>query len=962
MLAGWLAADSLGFLADALRDTLTLAALAVVVAACWPGQLWWADLSLRVAAIGTAALLIRFGAPSIDVLAVTVLLGVVAWQAQGAAKPILAVVTASVGALAVFKLVCLTPVGWLAADAAGAALGRLAASVTGRPLVIGSSFACLDLAIAAVAFVAAWWVVRPARSPATLIGAVVGFSAAHLLYLAILAYWSELRSALPPPPPPPEYHSYIPPPWHWGAALAGLIPWNMPLLAGLLHLIAVGATVRWSSWNTTAALSAGAPGGQPGLRSSSSFNAGTAAQPTAPRALLFGKGLGVSGIVDRVVVAVALLLPVAVTLVPGHCDLEGVTVVAFDDDSTRWEKPQLDDSQIEQFNNYALPKLVTALGAQWVRTQTLDQSTMASADVLLMVHPSQQWPPVVCEQVWQFVRRGGTLLLLADTWSQQQAAGDSFNRLLAPTAISVRFDTAIPLARRWEQGRSALAHPATAVMKAGGSWTELETGATLEVRWPARPILVGRWGWSDPGSDAVLTSTWRLDPGERMGDLVLAAEQSFGKGKVVVLGNASTFSDQEISTSYGFLGGLLASSTGRLHNPQALWRQSLGLIAALAVAAWVALAAAQPGVLAFRGALAALLISAGLVVCGVVNWSTCRVLPDGRRNPGFNNLVYIDATHLEAYSHDPWSFDGLAGLELAMIRADWLPLRLADFRADRLDRAAVLVSIAPGQAFSQAQARLVDQFVERGGTLIVMAGAEESQGAASLLERFHMGLGTFPVPASDKRSEPVPMGYFTTRYRPGEADYDAEIALYAGWPVECEMTDHFVFGLRNQPVIGFRLNGRGNVILIGDTAFAMNKNMWYVTAPFNTRQHNADFWRWLLSFISDQEDWLPPAPQPNSPGADEAQQPQGEAMPANGTPSSETPANDQSAFAPLNRQMPPTRQPTIVLPPGAPGTYFAAAEAGTKQSPRSWRPGHRLTLASAVQPPTRPTYAAGDWR
>ena len=57
--------------------------------------------------------------------------------------------------------------------------------------------------------------------------------------------------------------------------------------------------------------------------------------------------------------------------------------------------------------------------------------------------------------------------------------------------------------------------------------------------------------------------------------------------------------------------------------------------------------------------------------------------------------------------------------------------------------------------------------------------------------------------------------------------------------------------------------GQGRVVVIGDSSFALNKNLEYVGGePFEGRHENAEFWRWLLSRVTGQPEWVPPEPPP----------------------------------------------------------------------------------------------------
>ena len=85
----------------------------------------------------------------------------------------------------------------------------------------------------------------------------------------------------------------------------------------------------------------------------------------------------------------------------------------------------------------------------------------------------------------------------------------------------------------------------------------------------------------------------------------------------------------------------------------------------------------------------------------------------------------------------------------------------------------------------------------------------------------------------------------------------------AAWPVESGQreTDILVRRRDERAVVIAQAVGRGTVVLIGDSRFALNKNLEYVGGqPFEYGHENAHFWRWLISRISGQKEWVPPPP------------------------------------------------------------------------------------------------------
>jgi hypothetical protein len=75
----------------------------------------------------------------------------------------------------------------------------------------------------------------------------------------------------------------------------------------------------------------------------------------------------------------------------------------------------------------------------------------------------------------------------------------------------------------------------------------------------------------------------------------------------------------------------------------------------------------------------------------------------------------------------------------------------------------------------------------------------------------------------------------------------------------------FVYGQNDLPIVVCRHVGQGKVVLIGDTGFALNKNLEYIGGePFAGDYENAHFWRWLISRMMDQDEWIPPPAKPET--------------------------------------------------------------------------------------------------
>jgi hypothetical protein len=493
--------------------------------------------------------------------------------------------------------------------------------------------------------------------------------------------------------------------------------------------------------------------------------------------------------------------------------------------------------------------------------------------------------PEAQDRVWQYVARGGSLLIVADPFGVREGLDGSFDELLGPVQLSAAEDLAISETGNWQHARQVLSHPATVGMGVRSNRFFADAGTLIRTGAMTRPLVVGRWGWVDPGGDAAVTGAYRLESGEELGDLVLAAEQPYGKGTVIVLGDGRSLTNEGMVFGYPLVGRLLSYLANRPWSPQALWRQLLGLVLCLVLVGLLYWCLDPPNL----GLVSAALI-ASLTIVSAANRKVGQVVPDGRvladRDAAdCRQLAYIDASHLEAYNETDWGFDAVNGLSLTLMRNGYLTLALPAMTREHLERAAVLVSMGPARRFSASDRKLLRQFVQSGGILISTVGAEEARASEGLLADFGLRVPASPVPTRGSQREPEPMGRFRTLFLNaqdyGAGDYKVGVLFHAGWPVEGG-TEVLAYGRDDRPIVVCRALGQGKLVLIGDTGFAMNKNLEYVGGePFDGGYENAHFWRWLLTRITGRTEWIPP-PAPEVPAAD---------MPAGDVPTNDRPVD-----------------------------------------------------------------------
>jgi hypothetical protein len=205
-------------------------------------------------------------------------------------------------------------------------------------------------------------------------------------------------------------------------------------------------------------------------------------------------------------------------------------------------------------------------------------------------------------------------------------------------------------------------------------------------------------------------------------------------------------------------------------------------------------------------------------------------------------------------------------------------LGLHDLDADRLQRAGVLISVAPGRKFTAKERQAVRNFIEGGGIFICTVGWPEARGSHELLADLGLYVGGIGA-ATTGQPEPKTFGHFKAPYFNG-GDYMAYVRFHAAWNVESSdpQARPIAYGPRDpkgpsdQPdptVILMRRIGRGKAVVVADTHFAPNKNLEREGGqPFEGMRENADFWRWFLDYLNDQPAWTPPKPKPAPPAAE----------------------------------------------------------------------------------------------
>lgn len=868
LLAALIASGAAGVMTHPLRHGLSAVLLVGAGLLAWPRRrlplTHWL-LILLTAVLVTA----MSGSPlaTVTVLGVALALTAMGWLHEGASRKLLQLAGEACVVLALYRLACTSiPWAWMAADAIAQGFGHAAGALTRLPLHTGTTFAALD-ALVPVVYLA---LAVPARSgnlrrqrwlreAGTALAAAL---ACQFAYLVFLCYAPSLLSQhwLQIPPVEAPIAGATPPPPGLVSWLRLMIPWNLPLLALLLQTIVAAAILRQTRFHRV--------------------------HGHRQRARQAG--------VAVVLLGLAAVAPALTYLCRNVPDLHGKKIVISEKGFLNWLKPEHGQYGRLTIGMYGLmPTFLESLGAQPLVSPDLSEQDLAGASAVVLLFPNDPWPAGQKERLWAFVRAGGTLLVMGEhtTWEKDERGqllaavpGTEFNRfneILAPSAMRVNFDSATFTVGGWLHSYEHLAHPIAAGIGDQSNEFGSVIGASLDVHWPARPFLIGRWGWADPGDTAstrAMMGNGEYDPGERLGDVVLAAEQRLGKGRIIAFGDTSALTNGLTVGCHPYTSRLF---TYLFAQELALpgWRLALGLAAIVALGGLLVTRANS-----WLTAATTVCLATSLTVCTAVTAAAWERFPEGRTKPDGtprvpNNLAYIDASHLGAFSAESWRPEGLGGLAMTMMRNGYLTLNLDDFDARRLERAKLFVCVAPSRPFSHRQRDTITAFVRQGGVLIMTVGYEEREASRALLRDLGFAIGLTPE-AEKAGVEPRPLGHFKAPFFTGD-NFMAYVRFHAAWPVICNDPNRLVISRypSGEELIVMRRVGQGLVVVVGDTFFAVNKNLEHEGGePFDGLRENAVFWRWLLALLregmGEGKPWHPaaeectPATPPSPPAAE----------------------------------------------------------------------------------------------
>lgn len=497
----------------------------------------------------------------------------------------------------------------------------------------------------------------------------------------------------------------------------------------------------------------------------------------------------------------ALLAGVFILACPSPAKERGKRVLLYDRGHVMWMHPVFGwygDKSGGMFGN--LPRYLDFRGFE-AKRDTISEESLRGVDLLVIINLAEPFTEEEHRLTWDFVESGGALLCLGDH-TGMGSIREPFNALLDPVGIRFKFDSAKGFSESWVNGMEWRPHETTRVVKDENS-TQIWTGASLDLDWSAEPVIVGKFAWSDSGDAENARRSYlgdfKYNHGELLSDVVLVAEARYGKGKVLVFGDTSTFQNGALVLGDEFAHACVQwlckverdGALERIRTPL-----GLALLATAAISFFLA-GLSYTGIILFPLSL----LASPLVTAFTGS-------PPARSGTPEELVAYIDKAHGEWFDLNSWNKDSIGGLSYNLMRNGFLPFVLREFSGERLRESDLMLVSAPTRNLSNLEIEFIDGFVKSGAVLIVNMGYEQYKMAPALLNHFGFSLRNVPLGRLETEGLGVPVRF-----------YDA-------YPLDCGSSDTTVVSRGyGYPVAVILNHGEGRVVAMGDSRFFQNKNL-----------------------------------------------------------------------------------------------------------------------------------------
>ncbi|MDH7517953.1 MAG: hypothetical protein QHH19_06385 [Candidatus Thermoplasmatota archaeon] len=451
-----------------------------------------------------------------------------------------------------------------------------------------------------------------------------------------------------------------------------------------------------------------------------------------------------------------------------------------------------------------------------IESKTITKDLLNNFDIFVVINLNTSFSENEYEVIWDFVEKGGSLLVLGDH-TDIGGMMSPLNQLLKPIGMNYRFDDALPIDTnfKWIPCYHLMHHPVTYRIDSLDE-IEISVGASLDINAGSFPVILGRYGLSDEGDrlnvEKAYLGDYEYNKGEQIGDIILVAGAYYGNGKVLVFGDTSSFQNSAIINSLPFLNSVF-NWLGSQRTSTIEYAQT-GISLILLIGAFVLYLRFGKSKIQF------VLFPLALCIALVISAVAIPMILGQEEVKG--NIVYVDASHVERFSLDPFEDNSLTGTMLNLMRNNYLPLLLRDFSKDKIKNSVILIFNAPTKTFSGDEIEFLKQYIQNGGLVILSTGYPDKDASMPLLREFGLDIADIPL-------GPIPY------VEENPEEYQKEPRFVDSWPIVGDIgedendTTYPFYSVEiddyEYVLMTFTRYGDGGLLLIGDSEFLMDKNI-----------------------------------------------------------------------------------------------------------------------------------------
>ena len=442
------------------------------------------------------------------------------------------------------------------------------------------------------------------------------------------------------------------------------------------------------------------------------------------------------------------------------------------------------------------------MGYKVKKDTVLNEDNLKNTSVVVVINLDNNISSREKENLKHFIKQGGSLLVMGDH-TGLGGIMQPLDNLLSFVNIKFNFDCGHYLKNDWRDEFEFTQHPifngVNDEIDAG-----ISVGASLSISpFTSRPILFAKYGFSDNGDSSNVRNAYlgnrRYDTGELLSDIILVAESSFGKGKILVFGDTSSFQNGAIFYSFRFVQNVFGYLTS-----SGLWNESLILRIILFILLLIGLITFLLAKIYKRPA-EVIWITLSLILAILISYSlpkriSVNVKPD-------QHIAYIDASHLNHFSQ--YGDDGIWALAYQLMRNKCLPVVERKFSSKMLNKSSTAFFITPLAPIRSNELNTIDEYVKKGGTAIFSFGYEDKEPMKNMLQKYNLDEDNVPL-------GPVP-----------DSETTAKVKFCKAWPIitpNKNNVDTLCSGW-GYPVIVTKKIGQGRIVLVADPLFFLSENL-----------------------------------------------------------------------------------------------------------------------------------------